>query len=390
MEVVMMEYTISSFIPIIIAAVSSTLITRFFFGAEPAFMVAPLHMHSVLEIPYLLVGGALIGCIAAGYIQLIQAFARLSNWPFWTRMLLAGGLTAACAVVLPQVMGVGYDTVNQIMVTQFPIWLLLAIMLGKGVTSAASVGLGMPVGLIGPSLVMGAAIGGTFGNVLVQFQVVDISVGFYVMLGMCAMMAAVLQAPLAALMAVMEMTANTNLILPAMVTIVAATMVTSQVFRQRSVFIATLNTLGLEYPPNPVTMHLQRVGASAIMDRSFVRLRPVIPGDEAREALAKQPNWILVDDDEGQAKAVLNPSDLAAFLDERGADEAEIRLLHMPGQRMDVTSIGFQATALQVQEALSASQTEACCITRTTAPMIRPVVGIVTRSHIENYRNLTE
>jgi CIC family chloride channel protein len=210
------------------------------------------------------------------------------------------------------------------------------------------------------------------------------------MLGMCAMMAAVLQAPLAALMAVMEMTANTNLILPAMVTIVAATMVTSQVFRQRSVFIATLNTLGLEYPPNPVTMHLQRVGASAIMDRSFVRLRPVIPGDEAREALAKQPNWILVDDDEGQAKAVLNPSDLAAFLDERGADEAEIRLLHMPGQRMDVTSIGFQATALQVQEALSASQTEACCITRTTAPMIRPVVGIVTRSHIENYRNLTE
>ena len=60
-----------------------------------------------------------------------------------------------------------------------------------------------------------------------------------------------------------------------------------------------------------------------------------------------------------------------------------------PGRRMDVTTIGAEATVMQLQQAMDRTQTEACCVTRTTAPMINPVVGIVTRSHIENYRDTT-
>ena len=205
------------------------------------------------------------------------------------------------------------------------------------------------------------------------------------------MMAAVLQAPLAALMAVMEMTANTGIILPAMVVIVVATLVTSQVFGKRSVFIATLNTLGLQYPPSPVTMHLQRIGATAIMDRSFRRLPAVITAEQAREVVAAQPRWILVNNAEGDSvRAALNAADLGAFMQERGANEEEIHLLELPGQRQDVTFADSQATALQVQRALLDSQAEACCIQRHTAPLIKPIIGIVTRNHIENYRNHVE
>jgi len=386
--VVMMEYTIASFIPVIVAAVTSTLITRFFFGAEPAFVVAPLHMYSLLEIPYLILGGLLIGCIAAGYIQLIQAFARLDQRPLWLRLFLAGAITASVAVYLPQVMGVGYDTVNEIMLTKVSVFLLAALLVGKAFTSAAAVGLGMPVGLIGPTLFIGATVGGIFGSLLIGWQGADISLGLYVMLGMCAMMGAVLQAPLAALMAVMEMTANTNIILPAMVTIVVATLVTSQVFKQRSVFISTLNTLGLQYPPNPVALHLRRVGVTAIMDRSFARSSASISAQEAREMLARQPKWIVVDDEEGNLAAVLNPSDLAAFMQDREfSDDESIRLLRLPGRRMDVTTIGSEATVMQLQQTFDKTQTEACCVTRTTAPLIKPVVGIVTQNHIDNYRN---
>ncbi len=349
-------------------------------------------MHSALEIPYLLLGGVLIGSLAAGYIQMIQGFARLSHWPFWSRALLAGAITAAAAAFLPEVMGVGYDTVNDIMVAQLSIGLMALLVVAKAVSSAATVGLGMPVGLIGPSLFVGAAVGGIFGNTLVLWQGADISVGLYVMLGMCAMMGAVLQAPLAALMAVLEMTENTNLILPAMVIIVVATMVTSQVFRQRSVYITTLNTLGLQYPPNPVTLHLQRVGVTAIMDRSFIRLQSRIGLREARDALQEKPNWIVVDGEQGDILAVLNPADLAAFIGDWSDDDAteKIDLLKLPGQRMDATTISARATAMQVQQELSRTNVEACCVTRTTAPMITPVVGIVTQNHIDNYRNVTE
>ncbi len=403
MEVVMMEYTIASFIPVIVASVSATLITQWVYGAEPAFNVAPSHMHSLLEIPYLLLGGFLIGALAAGYIQLIQAFARFNDQPFWLRILVAGALTAGCAAFLPQVMGVGYDTVNQIMLSELSIALLVLLLIGKAVTSAAAVGLGMPVGLIGPSLLLGAAVGGIFGNALLHWQGADISIGFYVMLGMCAMMGAVLQAPLAALMAVLEMTANTNLILPAMLIIVVATLVTGQLFKQRSVFITTLNTLGLQYPPSPVTLHLQRVGVTAIMDRSVARLPPRISLDEARTLLDDAPNWILVDNAEREPCALLNPSDLAVFVEDRypvHTDDEEdghertqidtaIDLLELPGQRMDVTTINARATVAQVQNQLTKSNVEACCIVRTSAPMIAPVIGIVTQNHIDNYRNLS-
>ena len=390
MEVIMMEYAIASFIPIIVAAVTSTLISQYVFGNEPAFTVGAQHIYSFIEIPYLILGGILIGAMAAGFTQLVQAFARLNTWPFWARILLAGSITAAIAVVLPQVMGVGYDTVNDIMLAKVSISLLIAIVVAKTIASAAAVGLGMPIGLIGPSLLLGAAVGGIFGNALAYWQGADIAVGFYVILGMCAMMGALLHAPLAALMTVLEMTANTNMILPAMVIIVVASLVNSQVFKQRSVFITTLNTLGLQYPPSPVTLHLQRVGVTSIMDRDFVRLQTEVDHQEVTEALDKKPHWIVVDDDNGSMAAVLNPADLAAFTENRGASEERINLLQLPGQRMDVTTINSQATVMQVHEKLNKTQVEACCVTRTTAPMIAPVVGIITRSHIENYRNKTD
>ena len=54
-------------------------------------------MYSFFEIPYLLLGGVLVGCLAAGYIQLVQFFARMTETPFWMRMILAGVLPAhAC------------------------------------------------------------------------------------------------------------------------------------------------------------------------------------------------------------------------------------------------------------------------------------------------------
>ena len=259
MEVVMMEYTMGSFIPVIIASVTSTLLTHYFIGNQPAFLVAPLHLQSMMEVPYIALTGVVIGCVAAAFIVLVQLFARLEHWPFWLRALFAGSITGLAAVSTPEVMGVGYDTVNGAMLGELTMLTLLLVVIMKTVASASAVGLGLPVGLIGPTFVIGAGVGGVMGIIGNYLDPVNAaSEGFYVMLGMAAMMAAVLQAPLAALMAVLELTANPNLILPAMLIIVVATLVTNVVFGQKSVFLSTLHTLGLDYPPGPVTLHMQR------------------------------------------------------------------------------------------------------------------------------------
>ncbi len=284
----------------------------------------------------------------------------------------------------------GYDTVNGAMLGELTMLTLLGVVIMKSVASASAVGLGLPVGLIGPTFVIGAGVGGVMGIIGNYLDPVNAaSEGFYVMLGMAAMMAAVLQAPLAALMAVLELTANPNLILPAMLIIVVATLVTNVVFGQKSVFLSTLHTLGLDYPPGPVTLHMQRAGVAAIMCRELARLSYQCTMEEARQALKTSPRWIVVEIAPGDIRCVLNGIDLAAYLEEHDPTDAQIDLLQIPGMRKDVVSLDSRATIEEAQQALGHADAEALCVRRTTAPMIESVLGVVTQEDIDNYRNLS-
>ncbi|MEM8767280.1 MAG: chloride channel protein [Pseudomonadota bacterium] len=422
MEVVMMEYTLGSFIPVIIASVVTTVMSQFFFGQQPAFSITAQNMSSLMELPYILLAGLIVGCVASAFISTVQAFARLTRLPFWTRALLAGVLTGLAALVAPEVMGIGYDTVSEAMLGQIALGGLLMIVVLKIITSGAAVGLGMPVGLIGPTFVVGAALGGVLGYLGNYLQPgAGVSVALYVMLGMTAMMAAVLQAPLAALMAVLELTANPSLMLPAMLIIVVATLTTSVLFGQKSVFLSTLDTLGLKYPPDPVTAHLQRAGVASIMNRALVRLeeRPTL--EAARTAMTQQPLWVVVESTPGEIRCVLRASDLRVYLqklaeqelaeqklternaepeageheeqgqeqqerEQEGEEVAVVDLLEIPGQRLDAANLDHRANLAEAQTALNEPQIEVLCVRRTAAPMIESVIGIITQQDIDSYR----
>lgn len=394
MEVVMMEYTIGSFIPVIIAAVTSTFLTHAVLGNEPAFTIAPLQLMSLAETPFIILAGIFIGALAAAFIALTQLFASLAHWPVLARAGLAGLITGALALHTPEIMGVGYDTVGAAMLGQLELKVLFLVICAKLVASAATSGLGLPVGLIGPTLVIGACVGGAMAQLGHWFEPAQMSGdGFYVMLGMSAMMAAVLQAPLAALVSVLELTANPNVILPAMLIIVVATMVTSEVFRSESVFLRTLRTLGLEYPPSPVTQHLSRVGVTALMERRFARLPEETTAADCAAALQAAPTWVLIERRDGEVRQLLNGADLKAFLndqrDSAAKDQVTFNLLRIPAMRKDVASIDSRATLQQALEALRAAQAEAICVRRQSAPMIKPIIGVLTREQIDSYREVT-
>ncbi|MDP6829202.1 MAG: chloride channel protein [Pseudomonadales bacterium] len=384
MEVVMMEYAIASFIPVIIAAVTSTFLTHAFLGNAPAFFVPNIDGVDLGELPFIILAGLVIGVVAAGFIVSVQQFARLRHWPFWVRAVLAGAITGVGGMAVPEIMGIGYDTVNAAMVGEVAFWTLVAVVVLKSISNAAAVGLGLPVGLIGPTMVIGAAVGAVVATLSAPLSGEPGNIALYVILGMTAMMAAVLQAPLAALMAILEMTATPSIIPAAMLIIVVATLITSEVFGQRSVFISMLNTLGLQYPPGPVTQFLQRAGVTSIMNRDFTHLASTVNREDAHEALLDNPRWIVVQGDAGDLRCALNAADLRAFLEDRPAVE-EIHLLQMPGMRKDIASIDSRATLAEAQELLNSGSAEALCIRRTTAPLIAPVLGVVTQEDIDNF-----
>lgn len=396
MEVVMMEYTIAGFTPVILASVSAAIISQSVYGNSYAFVVPQLEMSSLLDVPYVVAMGIILGTLSAAFVGILRYFMRFQSHPIFLRIFAGGALTAVAAISFPQIMGIGYDTVNQTILGELSLSLLCAVALVKLFVTATAVGLGMPSGIVGPTLFIGATAGGAMG-VLGAYIAPESasSTGFYAMLGMGAMMGAVLQAPLAALMALLELTNNPHIILPGMLIITVSSMVASEVFKQRSVFLTILKEQGLDYHNEPVTQALRRVSVGSIMERNIYRTKRLVDLERAKEILALEPKWIIVDKDKKPASA-LPIVDLARYLEENSqkfkeaetqpsAEKIMIDLLEIPAQRKDITPLYYQATLQEAMDRFTESSTEALLVEKTSAPMIKTVLGIITRTDIENY-----
>jgi hypothetical protein len=339
-------------------------------------------MGSMAELPLVLFMGITLGAVAAAFIRLLCLFfQRGQALPLWLRPVVAGALAGLIALAVPQVMGIGYDTVDAALRGDLATWLMAALVLVKVLATAAAVGLGVPGGLIGPSLVIGAMGGGLFGALAQHFDLFPgATVGFHVMLGMGAMMAGALQAPLAALLAILELTDNPNIIFPGMLAVITATLTSGYLHGRESVFQALLRTMGVDYRNNWIARGLRQVGVAAVMNRSFVQLPPRVERSVAEQALADKPRWVLLRGNE--PPALLMPAvDLARALQDQ-SDVAELDLLAMPAGRLTASPIDFQASLQEAQEELQHSGAEALYVNRLTIPGLPRVYGVLTRDDI--------
>lgn len=382
MEVIIMEYTIAGFIPVILASVVATVMMQFVFGSATAFNVPSVSLGSLFDLPILIAEGVFIGAIAAVFVKCMISVYKLAPKSRWSRLLLAGFLTGSAAVLVPEIMGIGYDTVNLALAGELTLVALVAAFTLKILVSSAIIALGMPVGVIGPTLFIGAMAGGMFALAAGTLGSELSEDAFYVMLGMGAMMGAVLQAPLAALMAVLELTNNPNIILPAMLVIIIANVTASQVFGLRSIFLMQMEILGLEFRQKPLSMALNRASVASIMVRSFERVKRHLSLEDAALLVREPSFWLLVESDQ-RPLFILRTEDLVQFLSEEQPEE--IDLASIPATRKDVTSILLQATLGEALDTLNQSGVQALYVNRITAPMMDSPIGIVTREDIENY-----
>ncbi|MGE5465571.1 MAG: chloride channel protein [Methanocella sp.] len=238
MEVVLMEYTTDGFTPVLLAGVTGAVLGRLFYGDAPAFAVPQLALVSLWELPYIAVMGLAIGGYAALFILWARTLLRATrSVPWWLGMSAAGILVGACGYLVPQVLGVGYEVIGDTLAGKYVFGTLAAIVVMKLLATGIAAGARLPGGLIGPTLVMGVAAGGVFGAIGTAVVPDNTSsVTLYAMLGMGAMMGATLQAPLAALLAVLELTGNPYLVLPGILAIVTASLSAKELFGCESIF----------------------------------------------------------------------------------------------------------------------------------------------------------
>lgn len=382
MEVIVMEYTIAGFTPVILSAVVATAMSRAVFGEESVFLVPQIGSASLTDLIYITLMGVAIGTASAGFVAVIRRLRRLLlDWSPLLVMPAVGLIVGGLGVFVPQVLGSGYDTVNLAVAGQLGIVLMIAILLAKFLASAICVAGRMPGGLIGPAIVMGSLGGSLFSRLINQIPGVNSETALYAMLGMGAMMSAALQAPLAGLLALLELTGSPALIMPAMLAVVSANLAAKSLFGQRSVYLLMLQDSGLVYRSDPISLGLRRIGVTAIMNRKVVSCDAEVTRQHARQLLEQEPQWIVIRQKE--SKALLLPgANLAAYMENEELPET-IHLTEVPGQRQEMLPVYSQATLYEARRIMDEYEINALYVRRPVSAGSFRILGIIRRQDIE-------
>ncbi len=248
LEVIIGHYALSAFAPVVIASVAGTVIGRAHLGEQPAFLLPQFGVNSLWEFPAFLVLGAVCAAIAIIFMWSVFHAERVVDSlkvPNWLKPAAGGLAVGAIAVEFPQVLGVGYEATDNALNELVPLWLLLLLIPLKTAATAITLGCRFGGGVFSPSLCLGAMTGGAFGIIAAGvFPHLAASHGAYAIVGMSALAAATLGAPISTILIVFELTGDYQITVAVMVATSVATVIVQGVLG-RSFFHWQLENRGL-------------------------------------------------------------------------------------------------------------------------------------------------
>ena len=315
LELIIGELSGGLFGSVALAAVISTVFTQAVSGAEPAFHVPTYEFNSPLELPLYLTLGILAGVVSALYIRAIykahDVFHELKV-PRWVKPAIAGIIVGVVGIFLPQIFGVGYSTIEQILNGQtFSPGLLIALLIAKLILTPVSIGGGFPGGVFAPSLFLGATLGAAFGSIVhLAIPGFPILPAAFAMVGMAAVLAGAVHAPLTAIILLFEMTNDYRIILPLMFAVVVS-LIVSQRLQRDSVYALGLARKGIRLQRGRDVEVLDTISVNEVMQTETDTLRESDPVALAAEVFAQSRHHGLpVVDAHGELYGILTVQDL--------------------------------------------------------------------------------
>jgi CIC family chloride channel protein len=247
-EVILGHYAMTAFVPIVIASVLGTLMSRLWFGDIAAFSIPEYQISSLLEMPAF----ALLGLTCAAVAVIFQFSLIGTDWvarnismPLWLRPVIGGLAVGAIGIVFPGVLGVGYEATDLALRQELPLMTMLALLVAKTAATSITLASRFGGGIFSPALYLGAMTGGAFGLIAAAaFPELASSHGLYAILGMGAVAAAVLGAPFSTTMIVFELTGGYALSIALLIAVSIATGLT-QAVHGRSYFHWQLEMRGV-------------------------------------------------------------------------------------------------------------------------------------------------
>jgi len=236
-EIILMDFAVAQFSPIVISSVMATVISHTFEGNFTAFIVPKYQLASPVEIGFYFVLGAASGVVAYLFIKTLyyseEIFDNRIKIPEYLKPALGGIGIGLIALVFPQIMGVGYDSINNALYGNMVWYIALALIFMKILATSLTLGSGGSGGIFAPSLFMGAMLGYFFGFfVHTYFPDITASPGAYALVAMGGLVAGTTRAPITAIIIVFELTNDYRIILPLMITCIMSMIVSTKLSRE--------------------------------------------------------------------------------------------------------------------------------------------------------------
>lgn len=310
---------------VLLSAVVSALISQIGLGGQPAFSLPAYEVRSPLELPLYLGLGLFASLVSIAYTQAIQlaqqlfqgqvpglkGMARISPV---LRPVIGGLCVGGVALQFPQIMGIGYETIEAMLRdVHFSLLLLVALLVIKLVMTAISLGSGLVGGLFAPAMFLGASLGAAYGNALTLFLPLDpnsiAAPPAYAMVGMAAVLAASARAPLTAILLLFELTRDYRIILPLMAAVGLSVWL---VERLKPIACTTAaQPTGLKVQPDLNTELMYQLPVFQAMHQDFLKLSASLPVIQAGLALTRnQAHSALVVDDADQLSGIVTLQDI--------------------------------------------------------------------------------
>lgn len=323
--IVLGNFSMNLFAPLVFSAVVATMVSRTFFGVEPWYQVPVFPPLSPAQLPWFVILGVLCGGIGAVFLKLLRAgkegFGKVPL-PIYAKMAIAGlavGLVASAG--FPGVCGNGYSVTNSILSGAFEhtpegFFQLSGLFFAKLLVTAITVGAGTVGGVFTPTMYLGAAGGALFGTSLHYLNIATgTPVGAFALVGMGATLAGTTKSPLLAMIMAFEISLDYSLMPPLMLACVVSVLVSRQLHNE-SVYTEHMKLKGLL-----LMRESEQAGAAMdktvgdLMNPPITPVRDTVPFKEiASRFVANSNNFLPVVDEKHRLVGVVALQDLKEFL----------------------------------------------------------------------------
>lgn len=352
-EVILMEISTASFIPLLIASVMGSITSHILIGKESLFNFNIQEPFEAIHMPHYLLLGILCGLVSLYFSKMVQSTEQIMHdiGDQWMRISYGGAFLGFMVFFFPPIYGEGYETLNLLIqgnsdqildkspffsAIESPYLILIfltAIILLKPMASAVTLGAGGSGGIFAPSLYVGGLVGFAFAylNNILKLPI-ELPMAHFTLVAMCGVMAGVQYAPLSAIFLIAEITGGYELFVPLMF-VSAISFTTTSYFQKDSLYIRQLKAQGKHLPESKDQELLEAISITHVIEKDLL---PIDPESTLRDLIElvkiSKRNIFPVVNRDGELQGIITLDDIRDIMFDQDKQESVLvrQLMHSP------------------------------------------------------------